>query len=83
MLSVINADRLIPFKIRAWLDLSARRQKGEKIDSKDIRKHRNDILQLTVLLNETQIILPQEIYSDMSRLLGLLELETVDMNSLG
>lgn len=83
VLSVINADRLIPFKMRAWPDLSARKQKGEKIDSKDIRKHRNDILHLTVLLNETQIILPPKIYSDMNRFLGLLELETVDMKSLG
>lgn len=41
---------LIPLKARAWLDLTARRDRGEKIDSRDIDKHRNDIFRLAATL---------------------------------
>jgi hypothetical protein len=46
-LSVIGPDRLIPLKARAWLDLKARRAAGEPVDERDVRKHRNDILRLS------------------------------------
>ena len=41
---------LIPLKARAWLDLTARRDRGEKIDSKDIDKHRTDVFRLAATL---------------------------------
>ncbi|MCK9268616.1 MAG: hypothetical protein M0P14_07885, partial [Alkaliphilus sp.] len=44
--SVIEIEAVILFKIKAWLDLKERQSKGEKVDSKDIRKHKNDIFRL-------------------------------------
>ncbi|UVC15323.1 hypothetical protein [Mesorhizobium onobrychidis] len=41
---------LIPFKARAFLDLTARAESGEKIDGKNIKKHRNDVFRLAQLL---------------------------------
>jgi hypothetical protein len=41
-----NPAALIPLKARAWLDLSARAKKGEKVDEKDIAKHRSDIFRI-------------------------------------
>lgn len=41
---------LIPLKVRAWLDLTRRVAAGERIDSEDIRKHRNDIFRLALYL---------------------------------
>ena len=38
--SVLDAVCLIPFKAKAWLDLSSRKDNGERIDSKNIRKHK-------------------------------------------
>ncbi|MDD2534808.1 MAG: hypothetical protein PHC86_08955 [Eubacteriales bacterium] len=38
---VLDSDRLIPFKAKAWLDLSDRKETGESVDSKDISKHKN------------------------------------------
>ena len=41
-----NPAALIPLKSRAWLDLSGRAKKGEKVDDKDIAKHRGDIFRI-------------------------------------
>jgi len=51
-LPIIGPEILIPLKARAWLDLTERRYNGEKIDSRDIRKHKNDIFRLFPLLPE-------------------------------
>ena len=34
---------LIPFKAKAWMDLTDRRAAGEHVDSKNIKKHKNDV----------------------------------------
>lgn len=44
--SVIELEMLILFKIRAWLDMKARQQNGEQVDSKNIKKHKNDVFRL-------------------------------------
>ena len=49
-LSVIGPEVLIPLKAKAWLDLIERKTLGGTIDSKDIRKHRNDVFRLFQLL---------------------------------
>lgn len=43
-ISVLKLTWLIVFKAKAWLDLQSRLERGEHIDSRDIKKHRNDIL---------------------------------------
>lgn len=45
-ISFATATALIPLKAKAWLDLTERQTNGEKIDSKDINKHRADIFRL-------------------------------------
>ncbi|MDI1363517.1 MAG: hypothetical protein PSX79_01380, partial [bacterium] len=42
-LPVLGEAAVIPFKARAYLDLTARKAEGEAIDSQNIRKHRNDV----------------------------------------
>ncbi len=49
-LDFATATALIPLKARAWLDLSSRRAAGEKIDGKDIEKHRSDVFRLAATL---------------------------------
>jgi hypothetical protein len=46
----IGAEQLIPLKGHAWLDLTARREAGEEIDARNIRKHGNDVIRLMSLL---------------------------------
>jgi hypothetical protein len=73
----IGEDRLIPLKAIAWLELSARRQHGEKVDAKDVRKHLNDVLRLSQLLAPTtRIALDQKIRDDMTRFLAAVANDT-------
>lgn len=51
---VLGAEFILPFKAKAWLDLTQRKLAGEAVDSKAIRKHRNDIFRLSVLLAPSQ-----------------------------
>ena len=50
----IGEDRLIPLKAHAWLDLSERKTGGEPVDSKNIRKHANDVIRLSQLSQRLQ-----------------------------
>jgi hypothetical protein len=49
-LQVVGAEHLIPLKMRAWLDLTSRKAAGENLDSKVIRKHKNDVFRLVQLV---------------------------------
>lgn len=69
-LPIIEAERLIPFKAKAWLDLTQRKKNGIHVDSKHIRKHKADIVTLSVLLQGNDlIILPDAIYKDLAEFL--------------
>jgi hypothetical protein len=47
---MVGASRLIALKARAWLDLTERAERGEQIDSKTIKKHKNDVFRSIVIL---------------------------------
>jgi hypothetical protein len=81
-LTFIGADRLIPLKAHAWLDLSARKAAGERVDSKNIRKHRNDVLSLSGQLTDDPIELPESIQKDMRAFVERLAKEDFDLNAL-
>jgi hypothetical protein len=48
--SILGATHLIPLKARAWIDLRARQGDGQRVDSADIRKHRNDVFKLAAVI---------------------------------
>jgi hypothetical protein len=50
-LPFVTPEALIPLKARAWIDMTERQKKGEKIDSKDIQKHRTDVFRLGATLS--------------------------------
>ena len=73
---VVTGAGLIPLKARAWLDLNNRRDAGENVDSKEIKKHRNDIFRLFQILSpELRIILPGTIAQDMEQYFGAVAAE--------
>jgi hypothetical protein len=62
-----NIESLISLKVKAFLDLSERKSKGESIDEKNIRKHKNDIFRLATMLNEAEVFsLPNEMKDDLN-----------------
>jgi hypothetical protein len=81
----VGEDRLIPLKASAWLDLSERQAKGEPVDSKNVRKHANDVLRLSQLLTPDVVIeVAPRIAQDLNRFLEGVESDrTIDPKSLG
>ena len=72
--TIIDETLLMPFKARAFLDLSERKEQGEKIDSKNIKKHRNDVFRLVQLLpGDADIEMPEPIRDDLRRFLDQVE----------
>lgn len=64
-IAVLDERMLIPFKAKAHLDLAARRDQGEQVDEKTVRKHRADVFRLLQLLPESvRVVLPDTIAAD-------------------
>ena len=81
---VLSPTCLIPFKAKAWLDLKERKLNGEQVDSKNIKKHKNDVFRLAQLITaKTRQVLSPEIAEDMKKFLSEIADETVDLKSLG
>ncbi len=81
---ILDAMHLIPFKDKAWLDLRQRKETGAKVDSKNIRKHKNDVIRLSMLLRENDTLdLPQAIRNDMKDFLAAMREEPIDLKALG
>ena len=80
----VGEDRLIPLKAVAWLELSARKEEGEAVDSKDVRKHLNDVLRLSQLLaQDTRIEVTARIADDLWRFLDALRADnSIDPKTL-
>ncbi|MDO4280126.1 MAG: hypothetical protein Q4C56_00700 [Peptococcaceae bacterium] len=80
---VLAPSYIIPFKAKAWLDLSEKKRNGEHVDEKNIRKHKNDIARLATILNDRDVIqLPEEVARDMHDFIRQYEMDPVDMKSL-
>ena len=81
---VLKEVCLIPFKAKAWLDLTERKENGESVDSKNIKKHKNDVFRLGQLITEeSRQALNEEIEADMKRFLNEMEKENTDLKTLG
>jgi hypothetical protein len=81
----VGEDRLIPLKASAWLDLGERHAKGEAVDSKNVRKHANDVLRLSQLLApDVRIVVAPRIAQDLNRFLDGIEADrSIDPKSIG
>ena len=81
---VLDAAHLIPFKAKAWLDLTERNRNGAHVDSKNLRKHKNDVFRLSILLtSDIRVILSAAIRSDLEKFFSAMEAETIDLKAFG
>lgn len=82
--STLTPEALIPLKARAWLDLTIRKESGEEVDSKDIKKHKNDVFRLLTLLTEDmRVALPRSVRKELTRFLEAIESAPPDFKALG
>ena len=56
-----DSATLIALKSRAYLDLLQDKADGKHVNSKDIKKHRSDVLKNVVILEDSQITAPEPI----------------------
>jgi hypothetical protein len=81
---ILGTAHIIPFKAKAWLDLSARKAASEAVDSRHIRKHKNDVFRLGEILSSTIMVdTPTAIKADLIDFCAAMENEAVDINALG
>ena len=82
-ISILGAEYLIPFKMKAWLDLSKRKLAGDAIDSKNIRKHKNDVFRLSeLLIGSERILVPASVYADILDFIEKMDSEEIDLKQL-
>ena len=80
----VGAARLIALKARAWLDLTEREKRGEKIDSKTIKKHKNDVFRLFQILDPANDpAAPEAVKKDIREFITRMRDEDVDLKALG
>jgi hypothetical protein len=65
-LHIAKTGALICLKAKAFLEMTERKNNGDKIDSNNIQKHKKDVFRLAVLLSESDsIILSESIKKDL------------------
>lgn len=83
-LPIVGQEHLIPLKGRAWLDLSEKKQQGEDVKSRDIKKHKLDVFRLYRIISpDVQVVLPETIRDDLNRFLEKMQSQEVDLKALG
>lgn len=45
-IGILDAEHIIPFKMFAWLDLKRRKEQGEHVNERDLKKHKYDVFRL-------------------------------------
>lgn len=79
-----TVETLICLKAKAFLDLKTRKENGQRIDERDIRKHKNDVIRLAALLTEDDSLkLSDSIGEDMRQFVKTLGVEPPDFRTIG
>ncbi|MDP3387873.1 MAG: hypothetical protein Q8S24_11600, partial [Eubacteriales bacterium] len=82
--SVVEIETVILLKIKAWLDMNQKQEKGENIDSKNIRKHKNDIFRLlSNVTPSSRLEAADEIKNDIKVFMKLIDKDRPDLKNLG
>lgn len=82
--SLIRIETVILFKVKAWLDMKERFESGEPIDTKNIRKHKNDVFRLLANVSPAiRLELPGEIQADVSSFIHQIRQDPPELKNLG
>lgn len=82
--SLIEIEIVILFKIKAWLDMKDRKESGEDVDTKNLKKHKNDVFRLLANVSPTgRIEAAEEIQNDVIQFIELIKEDKPDLKNLG
>lgn len=83
-ISILDAEHIIPLKMKAWLDLTAKKAQGLHVNSKDIRKHRLDVFRLFPLVKENQqIAVPPSVGADIKNFISQILEADINLKDIG
>jgi len=81
--SIIEIETIILFKVKAWLDLNERKEAGQPVDSKNIKKHKNDVFRLLANVTPShKMEITEEIQKDLIQFIKLIEEDRPDLRNL-
>lgn len=82
--SVLGIEWLIPFKMKARTDLFGRSLAGERVDSRDLKKHQLDVFRLWEYADtEMRVDLPGSIARDAMDFFAVMDVTSEQLKSLG
>ena len=82
--SVIDLETAILFKVKAWLDMKERLDRNEHVDSKNVKKHKNDIFRLLANVDPSvKVEVDEEIEKDIRLFVERINQDRPDLKNLG
>ena len=81
-ISVLRPSALIAFKAKAWLDLKQKTEQGIHVDSRDLRKHRNDVLRIVAQMPLEYCAISEKVRNDMFAFMRELKVSNEELKSL-
>jgi hypothetical protein len=77
---IADIDSLICLKARAYVDLILRKEQGENVDSRNIEKHKKDVLRLVAMQPDDNIVLPDSLKEHLLEFSDLIATNLPDQN---
>lgn len=83
-ISILDAEHIIPLKMKAWLDLKDKKAQGFHVNSRDIRKHRLDVFRLFPLIREDlRISVPSSVGEDIQNFIAQIRETDIRLTDIG
>ena len=83
-ISILDAEHIIPLKMKAWLDLKDKKAQGFHVNSRDIRKHRLDVFRLFPLIREDlRIPVPSSVGEDIQNFIAQIRETDIRLTDIG
>ena len=81
--SVLGAEYLILFKMKAWLDLTQKKADDQHVNERDLKKHKNDVFRLFAIVDPTlRIQLPEPIAAEVNTFMQKITSEGIKLSDL-
>jgi hypothetical protein len=81
---VVDAEHLVPLKMKAWLDLADKKAHGIHVNDRDLRKHRQDVFRLFEIIDsEAEITAPIEVYEDIRAFIDAVKVLPFETKQIG
>ena len=81
---IASTATLICLKASAHLDLKKRKEEGENVSGKNVKKHRNDIIRLAVTLSDEDIVdMPEQLAKDLKEVIAGFKSDPPDVEAIG